>query len=139
MVLAVLDTRCNLSLGSCDVYLNIAGGLRIYEPAADLAVAAALISSYCNVPARFDSAIFGEISLSGEVRTVAQSDKRLKEAAKLGLTHAIVPAGTTTAQREISLQPVEMLSDLTDSFLAQADGVTIQAQDQSRPHKNDNR
>lgn len=139
MVLAVLDTRCNLSLSSCDVYLNVAGGLRIYEPAADLAVATALISSYCNVAARFDSAVFGEISLSGEVRTVAQSDKRLKEAAKLGLTHAIVPAGTNTVTRTMSLQQVEMLNDLVDSFLVQADGHTAQSQEARSPHENDNR
>ncbi|HBC54951.1 MAG TPA: DNA repair protein RadA, partial [Alphaproteobacteria bacterium] len=139
MVLAVLDTRCNLSLSSCDVYLNVAGGLRIYEPAADLAVATALISSYCNVAARFDSAVFGEISLSGEVRTVAQSDKRLKEATKLGLTHAIVPAGTNAVARTMSLQQVEMLNDLVDSFLIQADGHTAQSQDARSPHENNNR
>ena len=139
MVLAVLDTRCNLSLSSCDVYLNVAGGLRIYEPAADLAVATALISSYCNVAARFDSAVFGEISLSGEVRTVAQSDKRLKEATKLGLTHAIVPAGTNAVARTMSLQQVEMLNDLVDSFLIQADGHTAESQDARTPHENNNR
>ena len=91
MILAVLQTRCGLNLGSADVYLNVAGGLRISEPAADLAVAAALISAHLGqlLPAR--TVVFGEIGLGGEVRAVGQSEARLKEAEKLGFTTAIVP------------------------------------------------
>ena len=91
MVLAVLQTRCGLNLGAADVYLNVAGGLRISEPAADLAVAAALISAHLGqlLPSR--AVVFGEIGLGGEVRAVGQSDARLKEAVKLGFTTAIVP------------------------------------------------
>ncbi len=93
MVLAVLDARCGLALSGNDVYLNVAGGLRIGEPAADLAVAAALVSSAGGIPVPADMVVFGEIGLSGEVRAVAQADIRLKEAAKLGFAQALVPAG----------------------------------------------
>jgi DNA repair protein RadA/Sms len=92
MIMAVLDTRCGLALGGNDVYLNVAGGLRINEPAADLAVAAALLSSASDVPADPDMVVFGEIGLSGEVRAVGQTEGRLKEAAKLGFAQALIPA-----------------------------------------------
>ncbi|OIQ97880.1 hypothetical protein GALL_200620 [mine drainage metagenome] len=92
MILAVLDARCGLALGGNDVYLNVAGGLRIGEPAADLAVAAALLSSSTDIPVDADMVVFGEIGLSGEVRAVSQMDARLKEAAKLGFAQALAPA-----------------------------------------------
>jgi len=92
MVMAVLDTRCGLALGGNDVYLNVAGGLRVGEPAADLAVAAALLSSASDIPVPADMVVFGEIGLSGEVRAVGQAEARLKEAAKLGFTSALMPA-----------------------------------------------
>ena len=92
MVMAVLEARCGLALGPSDVYLNVAGGLRISEPAADLAVAAALVSATSGVPVPEATVVFGEIGLSGEVRAVARADARLKEAAKLGFRRAIVPA-----------------------------------------------
>ncbi len=91
MVLAVLEARCGLVLAGRDIYLNVAGGLRISEPAADLAVAAALVSAALNAPVPEDTVIFGEIGLSGEVRSVGRSVARLKEAAKLGFTRALVP------------------------------------------------
>jgi DNA repair protein RadA/Sms len=91
MVLAVLEARAGIHLAGNDVYLNVAGGLRISEPAADLAVAAALVSSLTGRPVPAGSAIFGEIGLSGEVRPVAQAEARLKEAGKLGFTRAITP------------------------------------------------
>ena len=92
MVLAVLEARCGIQIGPNDVYLNVAGGLKITEPAADLAVAAALASSLSGVPVPSDMVIFGEIGLSGEVRNVGHADQRLKEAAKLGFKHALIPA-----------------------------------------------
>ena len=92
MVLAVLETRCGLVFANHDVYLNVAGGLRIAEPAADLAVAAALVSALGGKPVPPDAVVFGEIGLAGEVRAVSQSDARLKEAAKLGFARAFVPA-----------------------------------------------
>jgi DNA repair protein RadA/Sms len=91
MVLAVLETRCGLAIGANDVYLNVAGGLRVSEPAADLAVAAALASSLSGIAVPSETVVFGEIGLSGEVRPVSHTDARLKEAAKLGFTRAIVP------------------------------------------------
>src|SRR5438270_1699657 len=91
MVLAVLEARCGVRLGSHDVYLNVAGGLRIQEPAADLAAAAALVSSLANAPLPADAVYFGEVSLSGAVRPVAHTAARLKEAQKLGFARAIVP------------------------------------------------
>lgn len=91
MVLAVLEARCGMNLSSQDVYLNIAGGLRISEPAADLAVAMAVISSLTNKPLPHDMVIFGEIGLSGEIRAVSQPSSRLKEAKKLGFSSCIIP------------------------------------------------
>src|SRR5438309_952407 len=93
MLTAVLDARCGLSVGANDIYLNIAGGLRIVEPAADLAVAAALVSALTETPVPADTVVFGEIGLSGRVRPVAHAEARLKEAAKLGFAEAWVPAG----------------------------------------------
>ena len=91
MVLAVLDAHCGVRLGGHDVYLNVAGGLRIAEPAADLAAAAALISSLTGAPLAADSVYFGEVSLSGALRPVSHSPARLKEAAKLGFMAAFLP------------------------------------------------
>lgn len=91
MIMAVLDARCGLALGPLDVYLNVAGGLKISEPAADLAVASALVSAQSAEAIDRGTVIFGEIGLSGEIRPVSRIDARLKEAEKLGFTRAIVP------------------------------------------------
>ena len=93
MVLAVLESRCGLAFGNKDVYLNVAGGLRITEPAADLAAAAALASSALDEALPQDCVVFGEVSLSGEVRPVGRAETRLKEAAKLGFRRALAPMG----------------------------------------------
>ena len=91
MVIAVLDARCGLALSGYDVYLSVAGGLRVSEPAADLAVAAALVSSLADQAAPEATLFFGEVGLSGEVRPVGARESRLREAAKLGFGSAIVP------------------------------------------------
>ena len=91
MILAVLETRCNVIFHDKEVYLNVAGGLRISEPAADLAVASALLSALSGIAVPEGSVIFGEIGLSGEVRQVGRSDGRLKESEKLGFKKAITP------------------------------------------------
>jgi DNA repair protein RadA/Sms len=91
MVLAVLEAHCGVKLGGHDVYLNVAGGLRINEPAADLAAAAALVSSLANAVLPADAVYFGEVSLSGAIRPVAHAALRLKEAAKLGFARAVMP------------------------------------------------
>src|SRR5215213_1309025 len=93
MILAVLEARCGMSFATAEVYLNVAGGYRLSDPAADLAVAAALVSALSERPVPNESVIFGEIALSGEVRQVAHSGLRLKEAAKLGFERAWVPSG----------------------------------------------
>jgi DNA repair protein RadA/Sms len=92
MVLAVLEARCGVAFAGRDVYLNVAGGLKIGEPAADLAVAAALVSALVDAVVPEDTVVFGEIGLGGEVRRVSQPDLRLREAAKLGFAKALVPA-----------------------------------------------
>ena len=97
MVLAVLEARTGVGFAGLDVYLNVAGGIRVTEPAADLAVACALLSAREDAALPRDTVVFGELSLSGALRPVAQSDSRLKEAAKLGFTAAIAPKGGKTA------------------------------------------
>ena len=92
MVLAVLDARCNVPFGQYDVYLNVAGGLKVTEPAADLAVAAALLSSLSGAPLPANQVLFGEVSLSGAIRAAGHMNNRLKEAQKLGFRSAVLPA-----------------------------------------------
>ena len=118
MVMAVLDTRCGLSLGANDIYLNVAGGLRIGEPAADLAVAAALVSALTQNPVPAETVVFGEIGLSGEVRAVSQSDARLKEAGKLGFARALTPPRRNKGSREAGLAVTEIhhLRELVELF-----------------------
>jgi DNA repair protein RadA/Sms len=94
MILAVLEAHCRVRLGSHDVYLNVAGGYRISEPAADIAVAAALVSSLAGLALPHDCVYFGEISLSGAVRPVSHTGLRLKEAEKLGFQRAVLPSGS---------------------------------------------
>ena len=91
MLTAVLEARCGVPLSGRDIFLNVAGGLRIQEPAADLAVAAALISSVTVKPLPARTVFFGEVALSAELRQVAQAETRLKEAAKLGFEQAMLP------------------------------------------------
>lgn len=119
MVLAVLEARCGIQIGPNDVYLNIAGGLRISEPAADLAVAAALMSSLSGVPVPQDMVIFGEVGLSGEVRNVGQAEQRLKEAAKLGFRHGLVPGDNNkkiSAPAGMKLTQIRHLKDILPLF-----------------------
>lgn len=121
MVLAVLEARCGVTFANNDVYLNVAGGLRISEPAADLAVAAALISSLTGTPVPNEAVVFGEIGLSGEVRRVAQPELRLKEAAKLGFNQAILPKldqkkGSPRPAKGITRSEIRRLKDLLPLF-----------------------
>ncbi len=121
MLLAVLETRCGLRLSGSDVFLNVAGGLRITEPAADLAVAAALVSASTGMPTNAASVYFGEVGLSGEVRQVAQADARLKEAQKLGFERAVLPrrvarGGRAPAAEGLRLEEIGHLADLVEQF-----------------------
>ena len=127
MLMAVLDARCDLALGGSEVYLNVAGGLRIAEPAADLAVAAALVSSLADIPVPAGTVFFGEVGLSGEVRPVAHADIRLKEAAKLGFKKAVMPPRRKRPGKDKSAVPMEIIeishvSELVARFDAKARG-----------------
>ncbi len=117
MLLAVLDARCGVSFGHHDVYLNVAGGLKITEPAADLAAAAALLSSFSGAVLPVDHVYFGEISLSGAVRAAGHMGTRLKEAQKLGFKKAILPAaGDLEASiPKLSLQRLSHLRELAQA------------------------
>jgi DNA repair protein RadA/Sms len=97
MILAVLEARVGIPFAGLDVYLNVAGGMKISEPAADLAVAAALLSAREDAALPPETVVFGEISLSGVLRPVSQFETRLKEAQKLGFTAAIAPKGAKIA------------------------------------------
>ncbi len=111
MILAVLEARCGIPFAGLDVYLNVAGGMKISEPAADLAVAAALLSAREDTALPADTVVFGEISLSGALRPVSQSENRLKEAQKLGFTSAILPKGGKPGDASgLSLTRVEDLT-----------------------------
>ncbi|MFC3051150.1 DNA repair protein RadA [Kordiimonas pumila] len=118
MVLAVLDARAGLGLAGCDVYLNVAGGLKISEPAADIAVAAALVSSLSQIPLPDETVVFGELSLSGDIRSVAQTEARLKEAAKLGFVKAMTPPSQKKTDKDIGIeqQTLARVSDLVAHF-----------------------
>ncbi len=129
MVMAVLDARCGLALGGRDIYLNVAGGLRISEPGADLAVAAALVSALTGVPVPEGAVVFGEIGLSGEIRAVSQADLRLKEAAKLGFSRALAPAVRQRRQATLELDELTQLADLVRRFEAGGEGAQSWADD----------
>jgi len=116
MILAVLEARCGISFASVEVYLNVAGGYRLTDPAADLAVAAALVSALSERPVPSDAVVLGEIALSGEVRPVAHAGLRLKEAAKLGFERAWAPSGTGDA-KGIGLSGFASLRSLVDQIL----------------------
>jgi DNA repair protein RadA/Sms len=120
MVLAVLESRCGIAFGPSDVYLNVAGGLRISEPAADLAVAAALVSARADVPLPRDAVVFGEISLSGALRPAPQAEARLREAAKLGFAEAWLPATPSGDGNGLAIHTVADLG----SFMDKCFGVT---------------
>jgi DNA repair protein RadA/Sms len=108
MIIAVLEAHCGVRLGQHDVYLNVAGGYRIAEPAADLAVAAALVSSLAGLALPADCVYFGEVSLSGAIRPVAQTGLRLKEAEKLGLQVRSLPSGSSRPAIQSRHRPGEM-------------------------------
>lgn len=116
MILAVLEARCSITLSDKEVYLNVAGGLRVSEPAADLAVAAALVSALTHIPMPKETVVFGEIGLSGEVRAVGRADARLKEAEKLGFKRACLPAKVGVKGLAMETRPIQHVMDLVQMF-----------------------
>ena len=126
MILAVLEARCGIQMHDKEVYLNIAGGLKVSEPAADLAVAAALVSALTHIPLPKGSVVFGEIGLSGEVRQVGRADTRLKEAEKLGFTQAYLPGRTQPKGLSIGKSPIHHVQDLVGLFREDARKIAKQ-------------
>lgn len=124
MILAVLETRCGIRFSDKEVYLNIAGGIRVQEPAADLAAAAALLSALYDTPLPAHAVIVGEIGLSGEVRSVARLEARLKEAEKLGFKVAYIPkpslSGSPFKGLTLTLKPVESIAGLARELFGAA-------------------
>ena len=110
-ILAVLEARCGISFAGMDVFLNVAGGMRVSEPAADLAVAGAILSAREDVAIPPEMVLFGEISLSGALRPVTQTENRLKEASKLGFTQAVAPARSKLGASDD--MKVRLMPDLT--------------------------
>jgi DNA repair protein RadA/Sms len=118
MIVAVLGRHGGIALGAADVFVNVAGGVRIDEPGADLAVALAIASAAKDAPVPAGTAAFGEIGLTGRLRPATQADRRLEECEKLGLTDVIVPAATK-AKRRGKARPVETLREAIRAALAQ--------------------
>ena len=116
MIIAVLEARCGVSFAGMEVYLNVAGGLRIVEPAADLAVAAALVSALCDAPLPEHTVLFGEVALSGELRPVGQAETRLKESSKLGFKTALMPAAGAPDKSDLKLTKLSTLMALVELF-----------------------
>jgi len=112
MLSAILSKRAGLKLGESDVFVNVIGGLSLNEPAADLAVAAAIISAVKNEPIEEGLVVFGEVGLGGEVRSVSFIERRLNEVTRLGMTSAWVPARATKIKTDLKLRPVKSVSEL---------------------------
>ncbi|MFZ5672991.1 MAG: DNA repair protein RadA [Pseudomonadota bacterium] len=124
MVLAVLEARAGVTIGNHDVYLNVAGGLKVKETAADLAVAAALLSSLTGTIVPHGTTIFGEIALSGAIRPVSLAEARVKEAQKLGLKEAVTAARPElSSPKGFKIKPLETIADLVAWAAAQPKGL----------------
>ena len=119
MILAVLEKRTDLLLGGYDVFVNVVGGVKIEEPAADLAIAIAITSSFKDIAIPSNTIIIGELGLGGEVRGVSHFDSRIKEAARLGFENAIIPRGNTndfSRIRSLNMTEVSSLAEATDKI-----------------------
>jgi DNA repair protein RadA/Sms len=124
MILAVLEARAGISLSQHDVYLNVAGGLRLKETAADLAVAAAILGSMSDTIIPHGTVLFGEIALSGAIRPVGQTEARLKEAQKLGLTEAVIAhAGETPTVKGLNTKAMETVADVVAWVASRSKGL----------------
>ena len=134
MIVAVLEARCGLSLFGNDIYLNVAGGLRISEPGADLAVAGALVSSQLGTAVPEASVFFGEVGLSGDVRPVSQTDNRLSEAAKLGFSRAVMPSGKGRKAHDIQITQVERLTEMVDMLQPSSTNTVSETEVNRRQH-----
>jgi DNA repair protein RadA/Sms len=129
MILAVLEKRCGFRMSDKDVYVNIAGGLKVTEPAIDLAVAVALASSFRDRVVDPELVVTGEIGLSGEVRSVHQTDRRIREAQRLGFRRVLVPEGTTNTPAGFEASPVRHLKEAIDRALIGAPVGPVEEED----------
>ncbi|WP_370931127.1 DNA repair protein RadA [Bartonella sp. DGB1] len=120
MILAVLEAHCGIKLSNYDIYINVAGGYKIQDPGADLAVAAAIVSSFSNIILPSRCVYFGEISLSGNLRPVAQANSRIKEAQKLGFNQAVLSADNIdiTSNEEFATANINKLQEVVERILA---------------------
>ena len=118
MLLAVLEARCGLNFSACEVYLNVAGGYRLTDPGADLAVAAALVSALADKPLPAEACWFGEVSLAGEIRPVAHAPLRARESAKLGFRTVFGPAEQATSAEGATFRPLTLLPNLVDRIMS---------------------
>jgi DNA repair protein RadA/Sms len=129
MILAVLEKRCGMRMSDKDVYVNIAGGLKVAEPAVDLAIAVALASSFKDRPVDPSLVLAGEVGLAGEVRSVHQTDRRLKEALRMGFTRALIPGAPAGGNDRpaIELTEVRTVREAVDHALYRPDGGSGEA------------
>jgi len=117
LLLAVLERKSGTNFATSDIYVNLAGGLQIDEPALDLAVIGAVLSSHRNVPMRPDVALFGEVGLLGEIRAVTQPDLRAREAATLGFRRLIVPRSSAAEIRaDVEVVGVRRIEELSEAL-----------------------
>ncbi|MDH4029048.1 MAG: DNA repair protein RadA, partial [Nitrospirota bacterium] len=119
LLIAVLDKRLGMHLGGMDIYVNVVGGLKIYEPAIDMGIIGAIVSSFRNHPVSTDIFTFGEVGLSGELRAISQAAVRIKEASKLGFKKGIVPAtsGKNTDDRDIDIRGVRNVEEAVEILM----------------------
>jgi DNA repair protein RadA/Sms len=114
LLVAVLDKICGLHLGGSDIFINVAGGVRVEEPAVDLGVVAAMASSFLDRPVDSRTVILGEVGLTGEVRAVSQMEVRVKEAARLGFSRCLVPKTNTSQLKSVTKMEVRTISSLKE-------------------------
>jgi len=118
MIVAVLSRHAGIALGQADVFVNVAGGVRIDEPGADLAIALAIASAARSTPVREGAAAFGEVGLTGRLRPATQAERRLEECAKLGLAAVVAPRGTPTRRRPLVLEADSLRAAVTSGLAA---------------------
>jgi len=120
LLIAILGKRLGMELGDQDIFVNVAGGLKVEEPAADLAIVSAIMSCFLNLPVDERVVVFGEIGLAGEIRSVSQPELRIREAQKLGFSRCLLPPGnlegTPRIPKDIRLEPVKALQDLQEQL-----------------------
>lgn len=122
LIVAVMEKRLGMNLSGLDLFMNVTGGVRILEPSADLAIAAALAASFLDKPVHKETTLIGEIGLTGEIRAVSHAQARIKEAAKMGFSTCLVPSGSLKQISRVPGMTVESISFLKDAMEVLFDG-----------------